>query len=656
LINGCIKRPIDSKLIVTGPPGSGKTFITVERIKFLTENYVMDDPRSLMVLSFTRNAVREIKSRLRQINTCKYEYVTIQTFDQFAFQLLLNTIYNLDLLKIGRYEKNIKDATEIIREKHILDEENEVTLYDLNKFESFFKIKHIIIDEIQDLNLNRAELVWELLKYLDQYSESWGFTLLGDLDQEIFAYMENMANELSQFKRSIDFISRIKNWADNSNYINVEEIQLNSDFKCNRRFVSLNKQTQECIEYVRSKIHENSDEKNVDRQSHFAIKLKLPMSPEINSIKSFIEIISQNRDMKTALLFRNNRTAGYVSSILYQNAFSHLYQLSNAKRVYPSWIGYIIPRLAPIRNNKDFLIEKENFFVEWQELQLSKSISLDPKQAWQILSYITSHGHQLDLNKIYLSILRKNIISLFDESLLDEFGVPNSNFTVSTIHKSKGREYDIVFCENFDVALNKLSLKEIQNENRVIYVALTRCKHKFLLLNFINDEDGKPFRLDTIKHLVADNRQNITQIFEKKRNLGLIIEDITILDKASFLTKRTDIANARQNYIWKNVKIGDEIFIKLTVSDNKNWKGFIFHKNNEIGNLTDEISNKIGKKLKKVGRNKYEIHGGKIVALTTELISHRKESTKLQDRIPWKYLDLGFWIGFRIMGLLYIYN
>ena len=79
------------KILIFGPPGSGKTHFLIERI---VEN-VKSKKYNILILSFTRAAVQEIKKRLmdeKRIGLIDFFKLQIMTFDQFATRLIYNNI------------------------------------------------------------------------------------------------------------------------------------------------------------------------------------------------------------------------------------------------------------------------------------------------------------------------------------------------------------------------------------------------------------------------------------------------------------------------------------------------------------------------------------------------------------------------------------
>lgn len=73
-------------LILAGP-GSGKTFTTVERVRYLIEVHKVD-PSSILVITFTKAAARQMRDRFFARMEGKFHPVTFGTFHAVFFQIL----------------------------------------------------------------------------------------------------------------------------------------------------------------------------------------------------------------------------------------------------------------------------------------------------------------------------------------------------------------------------------------------------------------------------------------------------------------------------------------------------------------------------------------------------------------------------------------
>ena len=110
------------------------------------------DARKILVLSFTRNAVNELRQRLfeltQQSPQKNLDLIKIQTFDSFAYQTLLS---HPTLEPTDDFDANITRVKALLIEGIA----NDSVLGD---------IKWIYIDEYQDLVGCRADLTLELTK------------------------------------------------------------------------------------------------------------------------------------------------------------------------------------------------------------------------------------------------------------------------------------------------------------------------------------------------------------------------------------------------------------------------------------------------------------------------------------------------------------
>ena len=73
--------------LVLAGPGSGKTFTTVERVRYLIEVHGVD-PASILVITFTKAAARQMRDRFFARMEGKFHPVTFGTFHAVFFQIL----------------------------------------------------------------------------------------------------------------------------------------------------------------------------------------------------------------------------------------------------------------------------------------------------------------------------------------------------------------------------------------------------------------------------------------------------------------------------------------------------------------------------------------------------------------------------------------
>jgi superfamily I DNA/RNA helicase len=104
------------RLLVTAAAGTGKTFALVQRLTWLVETKGMRPGRDLLVLSFSRAAVRELRNRLRG-ETSPAAYVHSTTLDSFATRTLSEFDFNGSWLH-ENYDGRILCLLDLLRNSH----------------------------------------------------------------------------------------------------------------------------------------------------------------------------------------------------------------------------------------------------------------------------------------------------------------------------------------------------------------------------------------------------------------------------------------------------------------------------------------------------------------------------------------------------------
>ncbi|GAA3290501.1 UvrD-helicase domain-containing protein [Arthrobacter citreus] len=179
--------PAEERQFVQAAAGQGKTEVLVSRILYLMEEG-LNPADEILVLSFSRAAVEAVRKRARNADL---ESVQIRTFDSFAAQILLDES-DADEALSGSFDSRIRQATELLKGENVPDRA--------------LPLKHILIDEAQDLVGDRAEMVKALL---DACDEDLGFTVLGDPLQGIYDFqLDESESQLSSAEFVADLHER----------------------------------------------------------------------------------------------------------------------------------------------------------------------------------------------------------------------------------------------------------------------------------------------------------------------------------------------------------------------------------------------------------------------------------------------------------------
>ena len=101
-------------MLVLAGPGSGKTFVVTQRIKYLIEQHHVK-PEDILVITFTKAAAEEMQERFAKLSAGKCNPVYFGTFHSVFFQILRHT-YRFTAQNIIRENDKYRLLSQIIRE------------------------------------------------------------------------------------------------------------------------------------------------------------------------------------------------------------------------------------------------------------------------------------------------------------------------------------------------------------------------------------------------------------------------------------------------------------------------------------------------------------------------------------------------------------
>ncbi|MCL2062347.1 MAG: UvrD-helicase domain-containing protein [Firmicutes bacterium] len=513
--DGIITAAIEERILVNGGAGTGKTHTVIERLKYILK-HALTKPDEILVLCFSRAAVKVIRKRLKdEILAGGLDYdaeqIDIRTFDSFATYYLKEADQNINL-QYADYDERIR---RFIRRFTQHPEEIDDNL------------SYLVVDEIQDLVGDRAEMVKCLLDKI-----SCGFLLLGDQCQAIYDYQvdDDQLNAAKFFA-----------WLDDRFGKELKQYELTKNYR---------QKTAIQTEIVPLRQAMLSD--GIKGQKRELQRIIKKFSVGNMTIDEMIECCSGER----AILSWSNGDAYSISQDLYtaKNAVEHLLLGNSRKTAYTKELAYILSTYP----EKD--ISQRTF------LQLAQENGVEDKEARRLWNAL----HKLDPRKqgfVELAEVRKQM--LWEGGAAEELiNTNDSTVTISTIHKAKGKEYDEVL-----IKLSKIKPKAGKNDTaeiKVYYVALTRAKSGIVVKIESSTYDEKT---KTGRFLRCKNRVT-------KYELGLDGD----IDMLSFVDKRlfgSDAAvRANQDYIRYKVKRGDSLTVWLEDGIYK-----IFHHDRVIGSM-----------------------------------------------------------------------
>jgi hypothetical protein len=406
-----VTRPAESRTLIIAPAGTGKTHTLVHRLDHLLVSGLSAD--EVLMLSFSRAAVRELTHRATA-GTGRGRFVVARTFAAWALELLNRTYADQDWHHLP-FDERIREATGALLEGHT----EQYTA----------SIRHVLLDEVQDLVGARRRLVETLLTTLD-----CAFTIVGDPAQAIYGFQAG----------GRDSEPDIFSWARATYAGNLVELALTRDFRARTpRSAGL----LACGEALRaSSTVTRVDVARLVRDEYLAA----PTAGHLNDIVSGFEHLEGT----CAILCGHNGQALEVSTVLRRAHVAHRLQHRAGDDAPPRW-------LAALFHSRNGSKVDHAAFAEQTGLTGDALAA-----AWgDLLSISGNAAHRVDLGRLR---------SALAGGRLPRFGTApdQDTVTVSSMHRAKGLEYERVFL----VERERRDDGDAMEEARLLYMAMTRCR------------------------------------------------------------------------------------------------------------------------------------------------------------------------------------
>lgn len=427
--------PPTARLLVTAGAGTGKTHVLIERLQRLADHYELNLADDVLVVSFSRAAVGEIRRRMR-VYAGAAAYGTVMTFDSFASQLLARHSQPQELSTID-FDSRIEAARRLIETSE--DARSEIK-----------RLQHVIVDEVQDLVGVRRELVQAILENAES-----GFTLFGDPAQGIYNFQaadpgERQLGSLVFF----DWVAKLPGPP-------VERPELTKNFRY---------ETPEARSAEWAGPLLNGDAPDY-REILDKLQVELYDLEATGDVDSLIAELREDTrrsgdDGTVGILCRFNFEVLRVSQRLAAAGIEHHYQRPASDRAVPAWVARLLgPRDTARLGRSAF----NKFAAELNDV---------PPNAWALLRQFDRRGSRdmLDLHRIQERIRVGDIPTELAQP-------PDAPIVVSTIHRAKGLEFDRVVLFEPDGHLGDADEMELGEAARQLYVARTRARRRYGILN-----------------------------------------------------------------------------------------------------------------------------------------------------------------------------
>ncbi|MQY04603.1 ATP-dependent helicase [Actinomadura macrotermitis] len=427
-----VDLPADAMTLVVAGAGAGKTHTLIRRLDALIEHEGLSAGETL-VLSFSRAAVRELRGRLdRHADAARH--VRVRTFDSWALELLTQVDAAGEWQGHG-FDERIKAAAELIGTPAV----NE--LYE--------DLRHVVIDEVQDLVGDRRELVEALLDTYD-----CGFTVVGDPAQGIYGFQVDPAERAGEVGRFFD-------WLHGRFGEDLTVLHLTRNFRATTDEAKI------ALPFG-PRLQVGAKEHAVDGGVPYEeLRTALLGTLLIGDLSDgFVLQGLQGHEGTTAVLCRTNGQALLLSEALHAGGVPHRVQRSATDRVVPAWLAELFSAaISSVMPRSEFVK-----FAEGHSLPAHWT----PEELWRILlRAVPSRADSLDLGRLRTVLAERR--------MPDELTAPPaSDLVVSSVHRAKGLEFDRVLV--VDPGPLRPDADDPGEESRMLYVALTRPRHELMHL------------------------------------------------------------------------------------------------------------------------------------------------------------------------------
>lgn len=411
-----IKDDSSKYIVVSAGPGSGKTRELVHKLASLL---LLEDIKheQLLMLTFSRAAAIEFKQRLRELIGNAANFIEIKTFHSYCFDLIGKT-------------GNLNESQNVVRDAVTLLESGDADPGRITK-------SVLVIDEAQDMDENEYRLV----EILMEKNEDMRVIAVGDDDQNIFQFRGSDSKYLKNMITKHD----------------ARQYMLTDNYRSCKSIVNFANHFVTCIS---------------DRMKTEAIHAVSDCDGEVLLIKHsgqnmenaiVQDMLKEVSEGTTCILTNTNDEALLILGILRYNKIQAKLIQSND--------GFDLYQIAELRFFLKKIDEKNTVPIisteKWNEAVDALKERYRNSSCLPIIINILNTFSESNEKKY-----RTDLEMFLHESKIEDFYANEKGIiTISTMHKSKGREFDNVY-----MVCSKIS--ENDEDRRKLYVAMTRARKK----------------------------------------------------------------------------------------------------------------------------------------------------------------------------------
>lgn len=589
----------DVRQIVEAGPGFGKTAVLCARVAKLLSDGI--EPANILVLSFTRTAVRELRERVKGLaaGPGASSQVNIRTLDSWAYRVY--ALYNTTAS--ASYDASIEFALGALRTPS--DELQ-------NYVEGF---EHVFVDEAQDLIGARAQLVLRLLRLLRATA---GYTVFFDPAQAIYDWAEHDEKRGAGDPSFADLLADLP------------------EKPVRRSLAVLHRTRDHGLRRLLLGARQLVLGKHVEKPgAHLLRVLDGRTGGTTCNLETLVDRAGTIGN-DALILSRWRASALEISGRLAWKEVPHRLRFGDLPMTVAPWIAVLL--YEGFTEAKKPALSRTVLERAWSRIDnpcFTDGWSFE--RAWQMIRRMGRHSSTsaIDLAAVATAVAERKIP---DEVMLKELGPAGP--VVGTIHGSKGREADRVLFllpDGLPADCEDDATKD-RDEARVLYVAVTRARER---LDVLRQQRFYCGHLDGGRVWSSEAKNAIRVEIGREDDLDVV---------------RSIIAGGLQQQDWLRKHDGRIRSIKGRLNPGRNWSWDLHDENAPggsliVGVLSQECSKEIrlaAGKGKTLGYTTSELHHLNLLDVRTCAVS---PDSIFLDQIPQPWRTLRLWLAPVVVGL-----
>ena len=426
--------------LVTAGPGSGKTFVLTHRIQYLIDHLGVS-PEQILVLTFSKKAAAEMEERFGILCPKVGKRVTFGTFHSVAYRIL------------GRFDRS--------GFRMLTDEERIQFMFET--------LEKIVKSADSGYLLNTPEFAEEILRELSICKakglpiEAYSSDII---PKEVFIRIIKHYETFKNTRKGMDYedlLIRARDLLLNSKEV-LNHLQNRYRFLLIDEFQDIN-QIQYEICYMIADLHRNIFAVGDDDQAIYAFRGSNPAF-----MQRFLLDYKDCKRFELNMNYRSRREIVEIAGrLIAKNKNRITKQIKCNEPVLPTNCGTVTRKVFPTKR------------AQYEE----------------IISLISESGPKTDKTPVKTDsiciLCRTNefpasLLRALEDSILKD---TSDNVQIMTMHASKGLEFDTVILPdlnegNVPSPHSSHTAEEIEEERRLLYVAMTRAKKHLYLFSVKN--------------------------------------------------------------------------------------------------------------------------------------------------------------------------